>query len=116
MSADWYLILSILGPALGFLLVVGCIPFLIYSFCARDRPRACTASKIALVLSLASVLASAILWLQLITGYYRYDNKVDYGDPDFVVWEIVAGLEALAVLVALLSVARQRVYRSRGAT
>jgi hypothetical protein len=111
-SADWYLILAVLGPALGFLLVVGCIPFLIYSFCARNRRRAFTASKIALVLSLLSVVASAILWLQLITGYYRYDNKVDYGDPDFIVWEVVAGLEALAVLLSILSAVRQRARNS----
>jgi hypothetical protein len=107
-NADWYLILSILGPALGFLLVVGCIPFLIYSFCARNRRRGFTASKIAVVLSLLSVLASAILWVELISGYYRYDNRVDYGDPDFMVWEVIAGLEALAVLVSILSAARQR--------
>jgi biotin transporter BioY len=113
-SADWYLILSILGPALGFLLVVAAIPFLIYSFCARNRPRAFTASKIAVVLSLVSVLASALLWLQLITGYYRYDNRVDYGDPDFIVWEVAAGLEAAAVLVSILSAARQRAHRNRG--
>ena len=113
MSADWYLILSILGPAFGFLLVVVSIPFLIYSFCARNRPRAFTASKAALLLSLGSVLASAILWLELITGYYRYDNKINYGDPGFVVWEIVAGLEVLAVLVSLLSLLTQRVRLRR---
>ena len=114
MSADWYFLLAILGPALGFLLVVGSIPFLTYGFFARSRPRAFTASKIAVVLSLLSVLASAILWFQLISGYYRYDNKVDYGDPDFVVWEVVAGLEALAVLVSLLGAARQRARLRRG--
>ncbi len=107
MSADWYLILGVHGPALGFLLVVGCIPFLIYGFCARNRLRAVTASKIAVVLSLLSVLASAILWVELISGYYRYDNPVNYGDPDFIVWEVVAGLEALAVLVSLLSAVRR---------
>jgi uncharacterized YccA/Bax inhibitor family protein len=110
-SADWYLILAILGPALGVLLVAGCIPFLIYSLCTSNRRRAITAGKVAVVLSLLSVFASAILWFQLITGYYRYDNKVDYGDPDFIVWEVVAGLEALAVLVSVLSAARHRARR-----
>lgn len=112
MTADWYLILAVLGPALGFLLVVGCIPFLIYSFCARNRLRAFTASKVATVLALLSVSASAILWLQLISGYYRSDSPVDYRDPDFIVWEIVAGSEAVAVLLSILSVIRQRTRRA----
>jgi biotin transporter BioY len=110
-AVDSYLLFALLGPPLGFLFVVVAAPLLIYSFCARNQRRRFIASKIALVLSLLAVLVSAVLWLQLVTGYYRYSNPVDYGDPQFVVYEVIAALEALALLASILSAVRQRARR-----
>jgi hypothetical protein len=103
--------LALLGPPLGFLFVVGATPLLIYSFCARNQRRSLIASRIALVLSLLSVVVSVILWIQLLSGYYRYANPVDYHDPHFVVYEVIAVFEALALLTSILSAVRQRARR-----
>lgn len=112
MTADWYLLLAVLGPPVGFLLLLIAVPFVIYSFCARNPRRGRVASRVGLALSVPAVLVSAVLWKQLLSGYYRYDAPVDYGDPDFVVYEVIAALEALALLTSLLSAARQRALRS----
>ena len=107
MAADWYFIWFLLGPDIGFLLVVGAIPLAIYSFCARNRRRGRIASRIALVLSVFSVLLSALLWVTLIAGQYRYGQPVDYRDGTMVVFEAIACLEALALLLSILSAVRQ---------
>ena len=111
LAVDGYLLFAFLGPIVGFFFVVGATPFLIYSFCARNPRRRIIASRVALALSVMSVLVSAILWLQLFTGYYRYDNRVDYRDPDFVVFEVIAALEALVLLASILNAVRQRARR-----
>src|ERR1700722_18255196 len=111
LAVDGYLLFAFLGPIVGFFFVIGATPFLIYSFCARNPRRRIIASRVALVLSVMSVLVSAILWLQLFTGYYRYDNRVDYRDPGFVVFEVIAGLEALTLLASVLNAVRQRARR-----
>jgi hypothetical protein len=108
MTADWYLLLAVMGPFAGFLLLVAAGPFVIYSFCARNIRRGRTASRIGLALCLVAVLTSALLWKDLITGYYRYDQPVNYGDPDFIIYEVIAGLELLALLTSVLSAMRHR--------
>jgi hypothetical protein len=112
MTADWYLLLAMLGPVAGLCLLVAAVPFLVYSFCARNPRRGRAASKVGFVLNVLAVLVSAVLWKQLLSGYYRYDAPVDYADPDFVVYEVIAALEALALLTSLLSAVRQRAHRS----
>jgi hypothetical protein len=113
MAVDSYFLLGLLGPAIGFLLVVGAIPVLIYSFRARNMRRGFIASRIALGLSLVSVLVSAILWIELFSGRYRNRNgdPVDYRDGDFAVYEVIAAFEALALLISLLSVMRRSAPR-----
>jgi biotin transporter BioY len=107
-TVDAYVLFAFLGPIAGFFLVVAAIPPLIYSFCARKPRRRTIASRIALILAVLSVVMSTILWLQLISGYYRYKNPVDYSDPHFIVFEVIAVLEALALLTSVLSAVRQR--------
>jgi hypothetical protein len=107
-AADWYFFWGVLGPPLGFLLVLDAIPLLIYGFCARNARRGLIASGIALILYLGSVLLSAILWIELVSGRFRYGDPVDYHDPQFMVYEVIAAFEALALLTSLLSVLRQR--------
>jgi hypothetical protein len=107
MAVDWYVIWFVLGPDIGFLFVVGAIPFAIYSFCVRNQRRGLIASRIALVLSLLSVLVSALLWITLISGQYRYGQPVDYHDGMIVVLKAIAFLEAFALLISILSAVRQ---------
>jgi hypothetical protein len=111
MAVDAYFLWAVLGPPLGFLLVLGAIPLLIYSFRTRNARRGFIASRIALGLSLVAVLVSTILWIELVSGRYRYGDTVDYRDPDFVVYEVIAGFEALVLFASLLSVMRQRARR-----
>jgi hypothetical protein len=110
-AVDWYGAVAFMGPIIGFFIVVGAIPLLIYSFCARNPRRAIIASRIALALSLISVLVSAILWLELLSGEYRYGDPLDYHDPNFMVFEVIAIFEALALLTSILSVVTQRASR-----
>ncbi|GLR83677.1 hypothetical protein [Bradyrhizobium iriomotense] len=105
---DWYFVLAVAGPPFGFLFVIGAIPFLIYSCRTSNAPRSLIASRIALILSLASVLVSIPLWISLLTGHHRNGAPVDYYDHDFALFEVIAVFEALALLTAVLSAMRQR--------
>ncbi|MGY8662606.1 hypothetical protein Q3C01_09590 [Bradyrhizobium sp. UFLA05-109] len=111
MGADWYFLWAVLGPPLGFLLVIGAIPFLIYSLFASNAPRSLTASRITLILALSSALVSGPLWVTLISGQLRDGSAVDYHDRDFVVFEAIATSEALVLLASVLNVARRRARR-----
>ena len=108
---DAYFAWSLLGPAVGFLFVVGATPFLIYNFCTHIARRGLIASTIALTLSFLSVISSALSWKQLLTGYIRYDFAFDYRDPFNEFSEIIAVFEALVLLMSVLSLVRRKSRR-----
>ncbi|WP_342363081.1 hypothetical protein [Terrarubrum flagellatum] len=108
MRADWYFLLALIGPIIGLLLVIVAIPLAIYSLCARNARRGLKTSKAALVLSALSILLSVILWIELMTGRFRNGDPVNYGDPDFIFYEVVAILEVVALSISLLGVIRQK--------
>lgn len=107
MSADWYFLLGVLGPPVGFLLVLAAIPLAIYSLVARKARRGRT-RRIALILSVSSLLISAPLWITLLSGHHRNGDAVNYHDRDFMVFEVIAACEAVALATSLLGAARQR--------
>lgn len=104
----WYFLFGLLDPAVGFVLVLGAIPVVIYSFVASNRRRGLIASRIAFVLSIFAIFVSTILWTELMTGRFPNGNPVPYGDGDFVIYEIIAGLEALALLASAMSAVLRR--------
>ncbi|WP_342363082.1 hypothetical protein [Terrarubrum flagellatum] len=110
-SSGWLFILVLVSPLVGLLLALGAIPFAIYSLRARNARRGLTTSRIALGLSLLSLIVSAVLWIEIISGQYLNGSSLNYSDPDFLIYEVVAALEGVALVLSVLGFIKRHTRR-----
>ena len=99
----------LLGAMTGFVCAVIAIALALYGFRTSKPRRGFIASMSALVLSLLSVLLSVPIWSVLLSGRDTHGEPLRYSEMGPAVFLIV--VETLAVLTAILCVARQRSRR-----
>ncbi|HZT88555.1 MAG TPA: hypothetical protein VFA12_11340 [Stellaceae bacterium] len=109
-SIQWGLMVLyvVAGPLLAFFLGAVAVPVVICSIFSRKYRRGLIASRIALGLTIASVLLSLEMWYELITGRLIDGHPVNYSDPDFWLYEFIGGLEAVVLAASILSLVRRR--------
>ena len=103
------LVLILLGSGIGFVLAVIAIALSLYGFRTGRPRRGRIAGMSALVLSLLSVILSFPIWRVVLSGRDTHGKPLDYSEMGPAMFLIA--FEVIAVLIALLCVARRRSHR-----
>ena len=109
-NLPWFLAVMyyLLSPFICALFGFVAIPLAIYGFFTRKYRPGLVANRIALSLSVAAVLLSALPMYQLRARPLINGEPVDHSDPGVVLYGFVAVLEAVAFLLSIFSMALHR--------